>query len=437
MPPAWIKKREKEDFPLKPQKYHPSGEDEVFLTEYLATFAANAATELARLAAAMAPTPASFDAEALVAQAMAIQRASLIAPEAKRRELLASATPMQVYLLEDALKKQFSGAEAVARLKPVTEAKERTREFLDARLFDSMGNKDEQQLCAVEVESGRPRPTLPCDHETAFRWGLSAKNDIPWAVLEQACADYFCLESARKNLDYAAKNLLLESAETALRSTGASASERAGHQATIQEIACLRTYDEKFRPGASPPAWMNNGLLESWKDSCRSPCMLSMIVRCFRAFWQKYGADCERKWRAVQAKQSAAAKETNSKRNPQYWTDESILKLAQQFTAKHRPAQRTADNARAFSIPGRDATDCGEILGAFIAVKALTLEAAAASLKTTLSHAEWRAVEETARGSSAGTAKRRKSGTFRKSHKGISVKDETLLECLKMMWARK
>ena len=182
----------------EPSKEHK----EAFIARYLATMSNDAVAELARLAASMATRAKAFDANALVAQAIAIREEAALTVPARHAVLLAGADWFSLNALWYRIAGSRSRAETdkdphlvaiIEAMKQLNEAQ--TKAWNESPERDRERAEREDILAAVEAVSG-PRPALPCPLETAFHWSISAKDAVSWKLIEESFIDFLTVYEA-------------------------------------------------------------------------------------------------------------------------------------------------------------------------------------------------------------------------------------------------
>lgn len=276
--------------------------------------------EIARLAAAMAPRPEAFDADALVDSAIALglaAEAGLI----RRREAMAAGMNFSTLL---ALNNQLGCSDRLYAHEsdeccsdPVKGPALRFFQNFWTAVSIATETKDTERIHrALEAADGRtklPRPELPCDLEPALRYAANTP-DAPWPVLELAFKDFIGLDRIKR--EAAQRQEYHRDMEGQLdRDTAALAKlkikttcdpQRHLSQRKLEEkiktaqdnLAAWRKvecYRESFTPGCQAPTAVAEKTEIFYAEYCQHPgCVfmesaLAFFASEFRSFWQTYG----------------------------------------------------------------------------------------------------------------------------------------------------
>jgi hypothetical protein len=299
-------------------------------------------------------------------------------------------------------------------------------EAVNAREWQSAGEAEQQKREAlirrIRTEAGE-FPDLPCTLEVALRWSITAPERLPFERIERVFLIFLAsIEEERESGLRKARALpgeIIPEPTSEFTSGNATALHRKYWGEKKSLVGLSAAADDVWRK-----YWLKGGLEVRHIEETD----LLFLATDFRRFWVSGGH--ESRWKAEhEAKRDAAMKTNQNKRSRRNWTDADVLELVKAYTERTSPENRTPESARAFTMPGREQADCGEILGAFMAYRDSPGKAAVEGIVDVLSRAAWRLVSDAAGGSSAGTAARKKSGRKRAAHAGIDISPECVRQC--------
>lgn len=315
--------------------------------------------EVARLAAALAPRPESFDAGSLVDSAITLRTAA-DAGLIRQREAMAARMNLETLL---ALCEQLGCSDKLAadesdkcHSDPVKGPVLRIlRSFWDAMETADETKNDAFVRQAFEHADARtkiPRPDLPCDLEPALRYAANAR-DTPWPVLERAFKDFIGLwrirhqtERDRKLKEDLDRELAREKECLAKIPRQPSADPqaveaRAGHAKRIKEINArlgdLRSINlarDCFMPGSEIPPSIAKEAARSYAATWQSagcvwrPEILANLATEFHGFWKEHRSaylkircDEEQARKSLAATNSQSARKAVEGREGAKWTE--------------------------------------------------------------------------------------------------------------------
>lgn len=309
-------------------------EKQSFIARFMATYPNDAASEIARLAALMAPSSPVFDSAVLISQAIQIREEAAIATHQRQHMLLVEADWFCLNALWRHLAKGIADSlqKSDPTLKAIIEQMMQRNETQTAAWYAAPEREQEQAevdraFAEIALESGA-LPSLPCKFEEALRWSVTASTDTPWTLIESAFIDFLNVTEAKhiyeqeSGLSDPDRGSKLDALNWICRYRQALAvpqitpeqrkqheEQLAKHQATVTEVDSLSDYVSNFSPGSPPPkiisAHGSAAYAKYWRGKEVDQKNLCFITSEFRPFWQKhspaYGKALKDEVRAAEA----------------------------------------------------------------------------------------------------------------------------------------